>query len=299
MSIILFINLKGGVAKTTSAVAVAECLSAKGYRTLLIDADHQCMAGELLLGEAGQAAAERKKATLYDLMADMLAEDFVAASFPTYVTRRASDIAGGLDKLSVLPCSIRMDDFVTNMAKARRGYNTTDEFIGSLATRKKQMRKWLSASYDFTVVDCPPSLAVQVKILLGVADSYIVPCVPDRLSVRGSLFLLNRVRSRGFKITGMGTLWSLYRQQNAMHRKVIEAARDRVAPFDQLPEPFETEIPNAAKIAESTEPGRKPKDFRQKYSPEFAKKFEAVCEEIVARAEWGREPPRRGQLVHS
>lgn len=298
MSIIMFINLKGGVAKTTSAVAIAECLASQGHRTLLIDADHQCMAGELLLGETGQAAAERKKATLYDLMADMLDEDFVPTSFPGYVTRRASDIGCGLEKLSVLPCSIRMDDFISNMAKARRGYRTTDEFVGALSTRKKQMRKWLSRDYDFTIVDCPPSLAVQVKILLGVADSYIVPCVPDRLSVRGSLFLLNRIKSRGFKITGMGTLWSLYRQQNAMHRKFVEAAQERVAPFDQLPEPFETEIPNATKIAESTEPGRKPKDYRHKYSPEFAKKFEAVCDEIVGRAEWGRETTHR-QLVHS
>ena len=52
MSILLFVNLKGGVAKTTNAVAVAECLADSGYRTLLIDADHQCMSGELLLGES-------------------------------------------------------------------------------------------------------------------------------------------------------------------------------------------------------------------------------------------------------
>ncbi len=38
-----FLNLKGGLAKTTKAVAVAECLADSGYRTLLIDADHQCM----------------------------------------------------------------------------------------------------------------------------------------------------------------------------------------------------------------------------------------------------------------
>jgi len=41
MSIIMFINIKGGVAKTTSAVAGAECLASSGYRTLVIDAEHQ------------------------------------------------------------------------------------------------------------------------------------------------------------------------------------------------------------------------------------------------------------------
>ncbi|MDB4679721.1 AAA family ATPase [Planctomycetaceae bacterium] len=36
MSVILFLNLKGGVAKTTNAVATAECLADQGYKTLLI-----------------------------------------------------------------------------------------------------------------------------------------------------------------------------------------------------------------------------------------------------------------------
>ena len=41
MPIVLLVNLKGGVAKTTNAVAIAECLASEGHRTLLIDADHQ------------------------------------------------------------------------------------------------------------------------------------------------------------------------------------------------------------------------------------------------------------------
>lgn len=35
VSILLFINLKGGVAKTTNAVATAECLAEAGHRVLL------------------------------------------------------------------------------------------------------------------------------------------------------------------------------------------------------------------------------------------------------------------------
>jgi chromosome partitioning protein len=286
VAIILLINLKGGVAKTTTAVAIAECLASAGHRTLLIDADHQCMAGELLLGEAGQATAERRQQTLYDLLRDMLDDDFAPKSFPNYVCRRASDIGGGLEKLSALPCSIRIDDFDTNMAKTRRGFNTSDEFIRALSARRKQMRAWLRANYDYTLIDCPPSLTIQVKILLGVADCFIVPCIPDRLSVRGSRFLLDRIRRRGNKIAGLGTLWSLFRKQAPMHRKLVELAERRVPPFDQLPEPFETVIPKAARIAEATEPGQKPRSFRQKYSLEFAKLFESIGDEIVHRAEW-------------
>ena len=86
----------------------------------------------------------------------------------------------------------------------------------------------------------------------------------------------------------MGTLWSLYREQNKMHRKVIEATAKGVEPYDQLPRPFETVIPNAAAIAEATEPDRKPKTFNAKYTPPFAKLYHSLCEEIVQRSQWQR-----------
>ena len=70
------IKLPAPVAKTTSAVAVAECFASQGHRTLLIDADHQCMAGELLLDESRLLRADKAKKTLHDLMSAMLDDDF-------------------------------------------------------------------------------------------------------------------------------------------------------------------------------------------------------------------------------
>src|SRR6266511_1140557 len=136
VSILLFVNLKGGVAKTINAVAVAECLADSGYRTLLIDADHQCMSGELLLGESRLLKCEGKKITLHDMLAAMLDDEFKPAQLPYYGTENASDIGGGLPNLSVIPCSIRIDDFSTNMAKARRGHNSKDEFLATFRRRK-------------------------------------------------------------------------------------------------------------------------------------------------------------------
>lgn len=289
MSIMMLINLKGGVAKTTSAVAIAECLASEGHRTLLIDADHQCMAGELLLGEERQLKCERTKRNLHDLLAAMLDDEFTPSQFESYVTRKASNIDGGLAKLAVLPCSIRMDDFSTNMAKARRGHYSNDEFLRVLTHRRRQLRKWAEANFDFTVIDCPPSIAFQVRFLLPVADSFIVPSIPDRLSVRGSLHLADRIRSYGYKIQGLGTLWSLYREQNAMHQRIVELAAKGSDPLSKLPRPFKTIIPNAAKIGEASEPGGQPKSLRAKYTPPFAKLFEGLCGEIIQRAEWQRQ----------
>jgi len=289
MSIVMLINLKGGVAKTTSAVAIAECLASEGYRTLLIDADHQCTSSELLLGEDRQLKCERTKRNLHDLLAAMLDAEFTPSQFESFVTRKASNIDGGLAKLAVLSCSIRIDDFSTNMAKARRGYSSTDEFLRVLANRRRQLRKWAETNFDFTVIDCPPSLAFQVRFLLSVADSFIVPSIPDRLSVRGSLYLADRIKSYGYKIHGLGTLWTLYREQNAMHKRIVEMAAKGSEQLAKLPRPFKTIIPNATKIGEASENAKQPRTFRMKYTLEFAKLFEELCLEVVQRSEWQRQ----------
>jgi hypothetical protein len=155
------------VAKTTNAVAVAECLADSGYRTLLIDADHQCMSGELPLGEERLLKLDHKRKTLHDLLAAMLDDEFSVEQIPYYVEGRASDISGGLPNLSVIPCSVRIDDFSTNMAKAKRGYHSNDEFLAFFRRRRDSLRKWLGLNFDFTVVDCPPSIALQVRVFQG------------------------------------------------------------------------------------------------------------------------------------
>jgi chromosome partitioning protein len=237
--------------------------------------------------------ADRARATLYDLLAAMLEDEFAPAQFDEFVARKASNIGGGLPKLAVMPCSVRIEEFSTNMAKARRGYRSNDEFLAVFRRRKDQLRKWLRDSFDVVLVDCPPSLALQVKVFLSAADGYVVPCVPDRLSVRGSLYLVDRVAKLGYKaIRPVGTLWSLYREQNHVHRQVVDRARKREEPFDRLPRPFETIVPNATAIADATDPGKTPAKFRAKYSAQFAKLYEQLAEEVMARAAWAEEAPK-------
>lgn len=298
MPVIPILNLKGGVAKTVTTVAIAECFASHGHRVLVIDADHQCMAGELVLGERRQLQCESQKRNFYDLLVQMLDDEFEPASFVKFVSTNASNIGGGLKTLSVLPCSIRIDDIMTNVAKAKQGFKTNEEFQRLWSRRRGQMKSWLDKNYDFVLIDCPPSLAPQVKFLLTIADYFIVPTVPDRLSVRGSLYLLSRLATLGFRVPGLGTLWSLYRQQNNMHKAVVAAASKGDRRLARLPKPFETIIPNATKIAEATDATAvKPATFTAKYTSQFARLFEDLCEEIVQRAEWKPPESRAGKTV--
>ena len=151
------------------------------------------------------------------------------------------------------------------------------------------MSRWFDANFDFVlIVDCPPSLALQVKVFLAVADTFIIPAIPERLSVRGSLCLLERIKRLGVKIDGMGTLWSLYRDQNKMHCDTVDAASKGIDPYGRLPVPFKTIIPNAAAITTASDLRCKPRSFTDKYTPQFSKLYRSLCSEILQRSEGKR-----------
>lgn len=286
MAILPFINLKGGVGKTVTAVAIAECIAAwdKSHRVLVIDADHQCSASELLLGEKRQRLTEDMGQTLYHLLKDLLEDDFDPAGLDSFVTRKGSNIGGGMANLSVLPSSIMIEDIETNIAKGKSKY--ADSFQDVWTQRMKQVRSWLSKHYDYVIIDCPPSLNKHVRFLLRASDAFVVPCVPDRLSARGAKYLMRRLKNYGIKTPGLGTLWTLYREQSDVHKKVVAMGIKRHEQLRDLPSPFETIIPMATSIGRACEEDNPAVQttFGKKYSAAFAQVFREATSELMARA---------------
>jgi len=285
MPILLFLNIKGGVAKTTTAVAVAETLASMGHGVLLIDADHQCASSELLLGEQRFVSADHHHSTLHDLLAAMLDEEFDAEQIASFVAPDASNVESVRPLLSTIPCSFRINDFPTNMAKAKKGYDP-DRFQAAWRSRGKVLRRWLLDMYHYTIVDCPPSLALQVKFFLRICDAYVIPSVPDRISVRGARWLGERLEKGGFKARALGLAWTLYRDQNERHRAMVGMVgkqAGKTGQFANLPEPFRTIVPNATAIVRAGESEQRVATVAAKYTPPFAKVFEGLAVEIIAR----------------
>lgn len=282
MSVLMFINLKGGVAKTTNAVAVSEFLAEAGHRVLLIDADHQCAASELLLGESCLEHCDWTRSTLHDLFNEMLKYEFEGDTFANYVrpaqSFKTETVAG---ELSGLPSSLRIDEFHNVYNAARQNFRTNDEFHSVIVRRLRGFRKWLRSNFDYTIIDCPPSLPMQVQLLVKTADAYVVPCIPDKLSVRGSFYLVDRFRRKNFKLPGLGTIWTLYREQNSIHRDMIELADRRKEMFSDIPKVFDTVIPNATAIVRALE--SKDESLNVKYSHEIAGCYRRLVNEIVDR----------------
>jgi chromosome partitioning protein len=95
------------------------------------------MAGEMLLDEKCQLRCENTKRTMHDLLTVMLELEFIRTRFNSFVTHKASNIGGGLANLAVFPCSKRIDDISTNMAKAHHGHRSNDDFLRMLSKRRK------------------------------------------------------------------------------------------------------------------------------------------------------------------
>ncbi|MFZ5640144.1 MAG: ParA family protein [Bacillota bacterium] len=157
-------NQKGGVAKTTTAVNLAACLAAAGRRILLVDIDPQ--------GNATSGLGLDKESLehcIYDVLINNLPVDTIT---------RSTEIEG----LSVVPATIQLAGAEIELVTA--------------ISREVKLKKALTAvrdSYDFMIIDCPPSLGLLTLNALTAADSIIIPIQCEYYALEGLGQLMNTV----------------------------------------------------------------------------------------------------------
>jgi chromosome partitioning protein len=293
MPVLAFANLKGGVAKTSNAVAVAETLARRGYKVLVIDADHQCTSSDVLLGEPLMLLADKLGHTLHDLLLAMMRDTFVPAAMRSYVLKAECAATEVRSRLLVMPSSVRIDGF--SMKPPHDGLGIPEGDLGELWKRRRsQLRRWLEDSFDYTIIDCPPSLSKHVQFLLRISDGIVVPSIPDRLSVRGAEYFQKRLKDRKIITPVLGTLWTLYRAQVERHQSMVSMGRQPNTLG--IGRPFDTVIPNAAALGSASDTERVFGTLKQKYTPEFAARYEELCDEIMSRLASEEPGPTRRQL---
>lgn len=183
------LNLKGGVAKTTTVVNMAAILArVHGKRVLVVDADSQANTTEFFGGVPAAAC------TFSDMLRRVDINDPIHSS-----NFRGVELLGADDSLMDL-----------DLSKVEGG--TVD-----VACLRKKLKE-VEPMYDFVFIDCPPAFNAASAAALLAADDVLIPMKLDAFSLRGMANLMRQIQNMkkvnpGLKLAGLLPTMS-YKSEN-------------------------------------------------------------------------------------
>ncbi|MFW9820858.1 MAG: ParA family protein [Candidatus Thorarchaeota archaeon] len=233
--VISFINLKGGVGKTTCCANIAGEFARENRKILVIDADPQANISTLLMGVGryqdkfgiDERNVEVVRETIYQIFLDAINEEeneklfnFDSAIIKSVVR---NEIQGRethpLTHLDLLPSTyhlMQLEQQIVNYVRSR--YAILNKYI-----------QQISSKYDLILIDCPPNIYTTTHNSLYSSDFYIIPVIPDFLSISGIPLLVNALNKtidikeeeRNETVKLAGILINLYDKRINVHKQGI------------------------------------------------------------------------------
>lgn len=248
-------NQKGGVAKTTSVASIGAALAELGHSVLLVDLDPQaCLTFSLGIDP------EDLEISVHHVL--------TKGTDPREVILKTDD---GVD---LLPATIELARAEADLLTRTGREHVVAGVLEALAEA--------DASYDWVLLDCPPSLGVLTVAALTAADGVLVPLQCETLSHRGVGQLLDTVHDvRRFTNKGLqvwGVLPTLFDGRTNHARTVLETISET---YDL--EVVEPPIPKTIKFAEAPAAGRS--ILATSRSNKGAQAYRQVAVNLVARSQ--------------
>lgn len=154
MKVISFLNMKGGVGKTTSSVNVATGLAMGGKKVLLVDLDPQANTTDIFLRDNVELAIDC-------LMLDQ--------------TLTEKSIVKVDENLDLIPSSLDLASVELKLKLSNLPQHNCLQRV------LEQVRE----KYDYCIIDCPPILNILTVNALFVTDELIIPIKPDKFALTG------------------------------------------------------------------------------------------------------------------
>jgi len=229
--IISLVNQKGGVGKTTTSINLSASLAHLGKKVLLIDLDPQ---GNATTG-VGINKGDIVK-SVHDVMTSRceITEAIVRTKFKG---------------LYVLPATINLAGVdIELMEKSKADQNFSKN------TQLKQALDTIKDSFDFIIIDCPPSLGLITTNALTASNSVIIPVQCEFFALEGITQLLNTImlaqKNLNPNLDIEGVLLTMLDSRAILCLEVVEDIRrffkERV---------YNTIIPRLVRIAEAPSHG--------------------------------------------
>jgi chromosome partitioning protein len=243
-------NQKGGVGKTTTAVNVAACIAEAGYDSLLVDVDPQANA------TVGLGHPRAQPPGLYEVLSGESA--VTEAIFPT-----------SIEGLSLLPAGPGL-----------AGANIELPRLDGFEQRVREALAPIRESFEYIVLDCPPSLGPLTVSALVAADRVIVPVQTEYFALEGLAGLLETLgliqRDLNPRLTVAGMLLTMHDSRTRLGRDVEREVREH---FSELV--FDTVIPRNVRVGEAPSYGL-PVTHHDPHSAGAEAYFE-LAKEVAAR----------------
>jgi len=245
----VFVNQKGGVGKTTSAINIGAYLAEAGKSVLLVDFDSQA---NLTSGVGGDGA----KAGVYELISGN-------ASLESVIQETS------VRNLFLVPASINLSGAAVELVEQE----DRDYYL-------KRALEPARTRFDYILIDCPPSLGVLTLNGLIAADEVLIPLQCEYYALEGLSLLLQTVKriqkSLNPDLIVGGIFFTMFDQRTKLAQDVVRQVtsyfKDRV---------FKTIVPRNVRLSEAPSHGVPISQYDAVCVG--ARSYKSLADEVLAR----------------